>query len=117
MDTFGEVGTFFALADVCFVGGSLVPIGGHNIYEPIAVGKPVLHGPYMANALEVRDFLHSEKVAFEVQNSENIVTICTKILTDQSFVQQLLSHIKTLGKNDSLGQIDRVIRLSNIFGN
>ena len=117
IDAFGEVGTFFALADVCFVGGSLVPIGGHNIYEPIASGKPVLHGSYMANALEVRDFLHREKVAFEVQNADDIAELCTKIFTDKKFAQQLSERIKNLSKNDALLQIDKIVKLKNIFGN
>ncbi len=113
VDAFGEVGTFFALADVCFVGGSLVPIGGHNIYEPIASGKPVLHGPYMANALEVRDFLHKEKVAFEVQNTDDIVEICTKIFTDKDFAEQLAKRAISVTNNNALQQIDAMIKLKN----
>ncbi len=49
VDTVGELATLYALADVAFVGGSLVPIGGHNILEPIAAGTPTVHGPHLDN--------------------------------------------------------------------
>jgi len=49
VDTIGELGRIYSLADVVYVGGSLVPQGGHNILEPAAHGKPVLVGPHMFN--------------------------------------------------------------------
>jgi len=49
LDTIGELGQFYALSDVAFVGGSLVPWGGHNILEPAFYKKPVFFGPYMKN--------------------------------------------------------------------
>ena len=50
VDTLGELVDFYAAADVAFVGGSLVPVGGHNLLEPAALGKPVVTGPFTANA-------------------------------------------------------------------
>jgi 3-deoxy-D-manno-octulosonic-acid transferase len=49
LDTMGELAHFYALCDAAFVGGSLVPWGGHNILEPAYYGKPVFFGPYMHN--------------------------------------------------------------------
>jgi 3-deoxy-D-manno-octulosonic-acid transferase len=49
VDTLGELMTFYAAADVAFVGGSLVPTGGHNPLEPLALGKPTLTGPHVFN--------------------------------------------------------------------
>src|SRR3546814_16415397 len=54
-DSMGELFAYFAAADVAFVGGSLVPIGGHNVLEPAALGLPVLFGPHMHNFLAARD--------------------------------------------------------------
>ncbi len=45
VDTLGELLDFYAMGDVAFVGGSLVPVGGHNLLEPAALGLPVLAGP------------------------------------------------------------------------
>ncbi len=55
VDTMGELLSCYASADLAFVGGSLVPVGGHNLLEPAALGVPVLCGPYMSNAQEVFD--------------------------------------------------------------
>jgi 3-deoxy-D-manno-octulosonic-acid transferase len=52
LDTIGELAACYALASVVFVGGSLIPHGGHNILEPAACAKPVLFGPYMENFIE-----------------------------------------------------------------
>jgi len=49
LDTLGELGRFYGLGTVAFVGGSLVPVGGHNLLEPARFGLPVLFGPHMHN--------------------------------------------------------------------
>jgi 3-deoxy-D-manno-octulosonic-acid transferase len=54
-DTMGEVPLFFAACDVAFVGGSLVPIGGHNLLEPAAQGVPIVTGPHLFNSEEIAD--------------------------------------------------------------
>jgi 3-deoxy-D-manno-octulosonic-acid transferase len=53
VDTLGELQRLYASADIAFVGGSLVPIGGHNLLEPASLGLPVLSGPYNANGKEI----------------------------------------------------------------
>ncbi|MDR1334362.1 MAG: 3-deoxy-D-manno-octulosonic acid transferase [Holosporaceae bacterium] len=106
VDSFGEIGTFLRLADVCFVGGSLVPVGGHNIYEPIVFGKPVLHGPFMDNAPEMRDFLAEKKIAFQVKNAEDISEICGELFTNGARVKQIAELATQIAKNDALRQID-----------
>ena len=52
-DTMGELTLFYAASDVAFVGGSLVPIGGHNLLEPAALGLPLVSGPHVFNAQEI----------------------------------------------------------------
>ena len=56
-DSMGEMLAYFAAADLAFVGGSLVPVGGHNVLEPAALGLPVLFGPHMHNFVAARDLL------------------------------------------------------------
>ncbi len=55
VDTMGEVPLFYAASDIAFVGGSLVPIGGHNLLEPAAQGLPIVTGPHLFNALDIAD--------------------------------------------------------------
>ncbi|MBS0579963.1 MAG: lipid IV(A) 3-deoxy-D-manno-octulosonic acid transferase [Proteobacteria bacterium] len=52
LDTLGELVEFYAAGDVAFVGGSLVGIGGHNLLEPAALGRPVLTGPHNFNSID-----------------------------------------------------------------
>ncbi len=56
-DTMGEMPLLYALADVAFVGGSLVPVGGHNFVEPAALGLPLLSGPHLFNFQQIADDL------------------------------------------------------------
>jgi 3-deoxy-D-manno-octulosonic-acid transferase len=53
LDTMGELTLFYGAADVTFVGGSLVPIGGHNLLEPAAFGRPVIAGPHLENVTPI----------------------------------------------------------------
>ena len=55
VDTMGEVPLFYAASDIAFVGGSLVPIGGHNLLEPAAQGLPIITGPHVFNAQDIAD--------------------------------------------------------------
>jgi 3-deoxy-D-manno-octulosonic-acid transferase len=57
VDTLGELLAFYAAADVAFVGGSLVPIGGHNLLEPASLGLPVLAGPNNFNSADIARLL------------------------------------------------------------
>jgi 3-deoxy-D-manno-octulosonic-acid transferase len=56
-DTMGELTTFYAAGDVAFVGGSLAPVGGHNLLEPVALALPVVTGPHNENAADIAELL------------------------------------------------------------
>lgn len=70
LDTIGELGRLYSLADIVFVGGSFVKVGGHNILEPAAHGKPVLVGPYMFNFQEIFELLSSRGVCIMTPTEE-----------------------------------------------
>lgn len=61
-DTLGEVPLFYGLADIAFVGGSLVPIGGHSLLEPTFAGLPVLSGPHNENGQDIAEYLAASGV-------------------------------------------------------
>ncbi|OGV35224.1 MAG: 3-deoxy-D-manno-octulosonic acid transferase [Legionellales bacterium RIFCSPHIGHO2_12_FULL_35_11] len=58
IDSLGEMLSFYQMSDYAFVGGSLVPIGGHNVLEPVVMGVPVFCGPHMQNSRSVCEQLH-----------------------------------------------------------
>jgi len=74
LDTMGELAHFYALSDLAFVGGSLIPWGGQNLLEPAFYGKPVCFGPYMDNFSELADYFISADGA-RIVHDENELEI------------------------------------------
>ena len=72
IDTLGELVLCYAAADVAFVGGSLVPVGGHNLLEPAALGKPVVTGPYTASAAAIAALLTAAGAAVVVEDAAQL---------------------------------------------
>jgi 3-deoxy-D-manno-octulosonic-acid transferase len=82
VDTLGELVTFYGAADVAFVAGSLVPIGGHNLLEPAALAKPVLTGPYTQNAVGIAELLIDVGAAHVVRDAEELAARVTGYFAD-----------------------------------
>lgn len=72
VNTMGQLRDFYRIADLAFVGGSLVPIGGHDPVEPAALGKPVVFGPYMDNTGEAAVLLLESRGAEEVLSVDDL---------------------------------------------
>ena len=71
-DTLGELGLWYRVAPVSFVGGSLVPIGGHNPFEPAALGSAILHGPYVENFKEIYNRLNVAGAAVKIEEASEL---------------------------------------------
>jgi 3-deoxy-D-manno-octulosonic-acid transferase len=71
-DTLGELGLWYRLATVSFVGGSLVEVGGHNPFEPALLGSAILHGPHVRNFAGAYERLEHAGAAVEVRDGENL---------------------------------------------
>ncbi|WP_420427793.1 lipid IV(A) 3-deoxy-D-manno-octulosonic acid transferase [Algiphilus sp.] len=71
-DSTGEMFAYLAMADVAFVGGSLVEIGGHNLLEPASIGLPVLFGPHMFHFVDARRLLVDAGGAQEVASAQDL---------------------------------------------
>jgi 3-deoxy-D-manno-octulosonic-acid transferase len=67
---------------VAFVGGSLVPIGGHNLLEPAAMGLPVLTGPFTANGREIAQSLLTHGAALQVADASELAGALRRLLAD-----------------------------------
>jgi 3-deoxy-D-manno-octulosonic-acid transferase len=77
-DSMGELKMLYAAADTSFVGGSMVPAGGHNILEALAVGVPVIFGPHMFNFKEIAQGVLGQDAAIQCQDRDDIITsICS----------------------------------------
>ncbi len=82
VDKLGELLAFYAAADVAFVGGSLVPIGGHNLLEPAALGLPVLAGPNNFNSADIARLLVECGAVRIVHDAPQISTAIGELLAD-----------------------------------
>jgi len=82
VDTLGELELFYSLADVVFVGGSLIPHGGHNLLEPARLGKPILFGPHYHNFQEIGDLLLGEAGAIRVAGKAELEGAIERLLRD-----------------------------------
>jgi len=83
LDTLGELAQIYPLATVVFVGGSLVPAGGHNILEPAVAGRPVVVGPHMQNFEEIAEKFRAEGAVVQVDSVEELAREVTSLLTDE----------------------------------
>lgn len=72
LDTLGELTHFYAAADLAFVGGSLVPVGGHNLLEPAALGLPVVTGPHLDNVRDIAGLLREAGGLTVVADAETL---------------------------------------------
>jgi 3-deoxy-D-manno-octulosonic-acid transferase len=82
LDTLGELSQVYSLASVVFVGGSLVPSGGHNILEPAVAGKAVVVGPHMENFQEIADQFRSESAMVQVSSPDELAREVSALLLD-----------------------------------
>ena len=79
-DTMGELLFLYALADIAFVGGSLVPTGGHNLLEPAALAKPLLSGTHLFNFLEIAALLRTAGALEEVSDAAGLATTVQRLI-------------------------------------
>ena len=78
----GELPVFFGASDIAFVGGSLVPVGGHNLMEPAAWGVPVLSGPYLFNFSEASSLLKAVDGLKVATNASELALEVDSLLRD-----------------------------------
>jgi 3-deoxy-D-manno-octulosonic-acid transferase len=84
LDTLGELASVYALARVVFVGGSLVPKGGHNVLEPALFGRAVVVGPHMQNFQEIADAFLAERALVQVRSGDELGPALLALLEDDA---------------------------------
>ena len=82
LDTTGELAQLYQIATAVFVGGSLVPAGGHNILEPAVHGKPIVFGPYMQNFAAIAETFLSNGAAVQVRSGRELEDTMVSLMTD-----------------------------------
>jgi 3-deoxy-D-manno-octulosonic-acid transferase len=82
LDTIGELAQLYQIATAVFVGGSLVPLGGHNILEPAVHGKPIVFGPHMENFAEIANAFLTNGAAVQVRTQRDLEDVVVELMAD-----------------------------------
>ncbi|KWI94619.1 3-deoxy-D-manno-octulosonic acid transferase [Burkholderia ubonensis] len=83
-DSMGELGAYYAAADVAFIGGSLLPLGGQNLIEACAVGVPVLIGPHVFNFTQATADAVAAGAAQQVQDPADLARVLDALFADKA---------------------------------
>lgn len=109
LDTMGELGRVYGLASVCFVGGSLVPIGGHNLLEPASFGIPVIFGPHTHNFVSMATALLEGEGGRRVQNGDEVSAAVRDFLEDDEMRRRSGENARAFVESNR-GALERVVR-------
>jgi 3-deoxy-D-manno-octulosonic-acid transferase len=110
IDSVGELVNYYAAGDVAFVGGTLVPIGGHNPLEPAAIGMPLLCGPYYDNSQEASELLIECGALQIVRDADELAGRLASLLADPGDRERLAQAARaTIERNR--GALERLIAL------
>ena len=88
-DSMGEMFAYYAACDVAFIGGSLLPFGGHNLIEACAAGKPVLIGPHSYNFAEATELAVHAGAALQVPDAKALAQEAGRLLRDPAAAQRM----------------------------
>ncbi|MFK0569712.1 lipid IV(A) 3-deoxy-D-manno-octulosonic acid transferase [Endozoicomonas sp.] len=109
-DTMGEMMKLFAASDIAYVGGSLVPTGGHNMLEPAALNLPVLSGPHVFNFAEISDSLVKAGGLKIVSSSEELAQETIRLIQNNNEYEEMSRHAGEF-VSANRGALDRVLTL------
>ncbi len=107
-DTMGEMGLWYHLAEIVFVGGSLVPIGGHNLLEPAKLGCAVLAGPHTANFSEMTEGMTAAGALQQVADPQQLQAAVDRLLADAQARLSLATAAQAYADAQA-GVLDRVM--------
>lgn len=114
-DSMGEMFAYYAASDVAFVGGSLVPLGGQNLIEACAAGKPVLVGPSNYNFSEATERAVEAGAAIRVADAEELAREAGRLLGDPAAVRRMSEAARVFAETHrgATGRVLELITLQN----
>jgi 3-deoxy-D-manno-octulosonic-acid transferase len=108
LDTLGELAHFYALAGVAFIGGSLVPFGGHNPLEPLAQGVPMVWGGYLDNFRQVEEVLLESGCARRIVGTDQLFESVRQWVSD-SDIRKRVAEFAEVVFNQHAGSSLRIV--------
>jgi len=110
LDTVGELASVYGRAEAAFVGGSLVPIGGHNVLEPAHAGRPVLYGPHTDNIGQPVEILEAAGGGFRVDDAPALGAALAALFADPE-VARLRGEAGRRAVAEHRGSVERSLAL------
>ena len=110
LDTIGELGRIYGIADIAFVGGSLAPVGGHNLLEPAFFGIPVLFGPYTYNFSAMSELMIKHKAGKMVVDESELFGVMRGLLSQKSKRDEIGKRAKEFVLQNQ-GALDRIMEI------
>jgi 3-deoxy-D-manno-octulosonic-acid transferase len=112
LDTIGELSKIYSIGTIVFIGGSLVPVGGHNVLEPAVFSKPVIFGKFMGNFSEISRILKKKNAALQVSGKDEFIKQAMSLLEDPGLRQQIgETAFKVIRENSgALGKSMKILR-------
>ncbi len=114
VDTMGELPLFYAASDAAFVGGSLIPHGGHNMLEAAALGKPVIVGPHLFNFSEISQLLLNRQAMRTVENPQELADTVLELLKDAN-LRHNMGENGRLVVGENRGALEKVTTLIETY--
>ena len=108
LDSIGELSAAFQFASVVFVGGSLVPLGGHNVLEPARFSKPIVFGPHMENFRDISQLFLEARAGIQIHAPSELASTISKLLTDDRLANELGRNARLVMERNT-GATDRVM--------
>jgi 3-deoxy-D-manno-octulosonic-acid transferase len=109
-DTMGDVPLFYAAANVAFVGGSLAPIGGHNLLEPAALGRPVVTGPHLFHTQDIAAKFENLGASISVNDATELGAAVADLFADEDRANDI-GHRGLEIVQQNKGALDRLLQL------
>ena len=110
LDVLGQLPAYYAASDVAFVGGSLIPIGGHNLLEPACLGLPIVCGTHLFNFYEISSLLGDVDALFKVADAEQLSQRILELFNDGNLRYNMGQRAKQVVM-DNQGSINRIGKL------
>jgi 3-deoxy-D-manno-octulosonic-acid transferase len=110
LDTIGELAAIFRCASVVYMGGSLVPTGGHNVLEPARYGKPIVFGPHMENFRDIARLFLERKAAIQIPDAAELAPAIARIFDNPQTTVEMGCNALALVQQNS-GATERVLQV------
>jgi 3-deoxy-D-manno-octulosonic-acid transferase len=110
VDTLGELLSFYSAGNVAFVGGSLVPVGGHNLLEPAALNRPIIVGPHTFNAADIAEDFLARGAAVQVESAAELGAAVLDLLTNTARRDRMIASAHAI-LHTNRGALARLLSL------